>query len=550
MRIVLLVFFLGISFIAQLSAADSTYFRSPVLHDIVLAGSFGELRTSHFHAGIDIKPSSKNMIGDTIVAAAAGYVSRIKVQAGGYGQALYIDHDNGYTTVYAHLEDLAEPLSTYVQEMQLSTRSYGVDLYLDSTSFVIERGAFIGTMGNRGRSYAPHLHFEIRKTNSETPQDPALWGITAPDHKSPTLQSIGIEGLTPDLRKTLQKIYYPNNTASIDTIRIPAWQVGIDVQAYDQMDGSTNRNGVYRREVWLDDTLHWSATTDSVQWDATQYITTYYDYADKQQLNRTAVCAYTHPGNCLHIYGKRGGPIKLYRDRPRTIKVVLADLAGNITSKTLALLRDPQIAPPSWPSYQQIIRWDSTYVINMGRVTIEIDSGTFVRDVYWSYEDDGKYLHLHKKNIDPYRPINASIELNTVDSSFRSHYCLVYHDNKRPTSYGGHIDSIGLHTSITALGRYSVVVDTIAPSISKSTLTADEGIYLVSDNLGASGTANDVAIDVYIDGVWQITPYKTMTKELRVPLSHLGMGVHELEIIATDDRGNKSTLTESISIEK
>lgn len=529
-------------------AADSTYFAPPVRHGIVLAGSFAELRATHFHAGVDIKPSTKDEIGDDILAAASGYVSRIKVQTGGYGQAIYIDHPNGYTTVYAHLHQLSDTLEAYVAEMQLAAQSYAIDLYFDRDRYVVTQGQVIGTMGNTGRSYAPHLHFEIRHTHSETPQDPALWGISAPDHKAPTLQSIGIESLTPNGRIIDQRIHYPSKQQDQGILAIAAWRIGIDVQGYDQMDGSSNHNGIYHRQVWVDDTLHWEAKSDSITWAETAYITSYYDYADKKGLNRTAVCSYVLPGNPLGIYGKRGGSINLYADKPRRIEIILADLAGNTTVKTYSIIRDTAITVPSWGSYQQHIRWDSSYILDMGPSRLQIDSATFARDVYWTYEQttDGHKWHTDTEPV--YQPIQTSISLDSVQPQYADKYCLVYHDAPRATTRGGHLLGKQLHTSIQALGHYSVTIDTIPPSIAIHTVSATDRYYLVDDNYASSGTAADVKIDVYINGEWQITPYKIMTRVLTVPTMQLDTGKHQIEIVATDDRANQTVYSDEIKI--
>jgi hypothetical protein len=525
------------------SKPDSNYFISPVLHDIVLAGSFGELRSTHFHAGVDIKPRVKDRIGDSIVVVADGYVSRIKIQTGGYGQAVYIDHPNGHTSVYAHLDELTDTLASYVATIQRATQSYEVDLYPDSTSFAVRQGQYLGTMGNTGRSYAPHLHFEIRHTRTETPQDPCLWGIGAPDHKPPTLQSIGLEAMTPDLQTISQQIHYPEGSEA--SIRVPGWRVGIDVQAYDQMDGSTNRNGVYLRQIFVDDTLHWESRTDSIQWDETRYIRSYYDYSDKVSLNRTAVCAYVWPGSPLSIYTKKGGPIKLFGDQARKVEIVLTDLAGNTKRYRLSLLRaDPVDAPPV-TSYNALIRWDTTYALRMGRSEIKIDSATFDRDVRWQYGEEAGHIKLHEKTQTAYRHIH----LKVASSQALDHRsCLVYHDDKRLTSYGGSIRGDTLTTTIGALGDYSIVQDTTPPTIELVQQSASQLLLRIDDNLATKGSAAEVKINVYIDGEWQITPYKVMTRQLRVPLDHLPAGTHQVMIQVTDDRGNESIWERAIEV--
>ena len=558
MRYWILIGWIGIVCSSELEARDSLYFISPVQHEIVLAGSFGELRSSHFHAGVDIKPKNK-VVGDTLMAAAAGYVSRIKIQTGGYGRALYIDHPNGYTTVYAHLLSFPDTLQSYIESMQRKAQSYSVDLYPDSARFEFEQGEFVGLMGNSGRSYAPHLHFEIRETKSEIPEDPAFWGISASDSKAPTLQSYSIEGLTPDFRRTWQKIYYPTNIEDQGTHIIPAWRVGVNVQGYDQMNGSSNHNGIYHRQLFVDGVLHWESKTDAVDWEETKYINAYIDYHDKKELNRTAVCGYVLPANPLSIYNRslKNTPIKLYKDSARNVEVVLRDMSGNERRVQFRLLRAADIPAPSFDDYNVKLEWDSSYQISMGSSLFNIPAGTFAKDTYFQYQEErnqeGTKYHIHNRTTRIFGAIRSKMPIAGLDSSKHNKYCLVYKDEKRPTSFGGRIIGDSLESKLYRLGNFGVELDTIAPyieaidfSISAAVKSAFE--FRVDDNYACMGEADDVQINVWIDGIWQITPYKIMTRRLTIPLEHLNVGQHELHIQVRDDRGNISNWTSAFEI--
>ena len=153
------------------------YFRSPIDGTIKLSGSFGELRSNHFHAGIDLKPKARGRSGDKIYAAADGFVSRILVSPRGYGNGLYIEHPNGYTTVYGHLLKFNDEIAQYIEDVQYAHQTFAVDIdTLASTRFPIKKGQVIGYMGNTGSSGGAHLHFEIRDTKTEQrTQSTAFW---------------------------------------------------------------------------------------------------------------------------------------------------------------------------------------------------------------------------------------------------------------------------------------------------------------------------------------------------------------------------------------
>ncbi|HHB80117.1 MAG TPA: M23 family metallopeptidase [Saprospiraceae bacterium] len=164
-------------------------FRSPIKYPISLSGTYGELRPNHFHAGIDIK-SPNGQSGADIVAAADGYVSRIKVRSGGYGNAIYMNHPNGYTTVYGHLSKFGPQIARYVKKKQYQKESFSVDLHPPSDMFRFHKGDVIGFMGNTGTSSGPHLHFEIRDRRTEEPLNALRFGLPVKDDLPPKLHKL------------------------------------------------------------------------------------------------------------------------------------------------------------------------------------------------------------------------------------------------------------------------------------------------------------------------------------------------------------------------
>ena len=118
------------------------YFRSPIDFPIRLSGTFGELRTDHFHSGIDIKTNGST--GENIYAIADGYVSRIKVSSVGFGKALYITHPNGYVSVYAHLSKFNKNIQKLVLEKQYEREEYVVNIFPDKDKIILKKGELIG----------------------------------------------------------------------------------------------------------------------------------------------------------------------------------------------------------------------------------------------------------------------------------------------------------------------------------------------------------------------------------------------------------------------
>src|SRR5690349_16019083 len=106
-----------------------------------LAGTMGELRTTHFHSGIDIR--TDNMIGYPVVASKSGYISRVTMTPSGYGNIIYITHPDGYTTLYAHLDKFVGPVATYVLKQQYQEKTFSIDLSFADGQFPVKQGELI-----------------------------------------------------------------------------------------------------------------------------------------------------------------------------------------------------------------------------------------------------------------------------------------------------------------------------------------------------------------------------------------------------------------------
>ncbi|NNE55669.1 MAG: M23 family metallopeptidase, partial [Flavobacteriales bacterium] len=188
MKKLLLAFVLIVSTSVQAQELDADYFRAPLDIPLYLSGNFAELRSSHFHSGLDFKTQGRE--GLNVYAVADGHVSRIKVSPYGYGNALYIDHPNGMTSVYAHLSQYSDSITSFLIQAQYDLESFEVDLYPDSGLLKVRKGEIIGLSGNTGSSGGPHLHFEVRETKTEFPVNPLLFNFDIKDHVKPEIINV------------------------------------------------------------------------------------------------------------------------------------------------------------------------------------------------------------------------------------------------------------------------------------------------------------------------------------------------------------------------
>src|ERR1700760_2350255 len=132
--------------IVQTKQYPKNFFRYPLDLPPSTAGSFGELRPEHFHSGLDFKTNGRT--GYPVHAAYDGYISRLRVQYGGFGNAIYITHPNGVTTVYGHIERFAPELEKAVHEEQYKEQSFEVYFNLQPYQLMVCKDEVIAWSGN------------------------------------------------------------------------------------------------------------------------------------------------------------------------------------------------------------------------------------------------------------------------------------------------------------------------------------------------------------------------------------------------------------------
>ncbi|MBA4167358.1 MAG: M23 family metallopeptidase, partial [Chitinophagaceae bacterium] len=233
------------------------YFRNPLDIPMKLAGNFGELRPNHYHMGVDIKTGQRENL--PVYAAAEGYISRIKIEPAGFGRAIYITHPNGYTTLYAHLNNFAAKIDDYVKRQQYAQESWKIQLDVPPEMFPVKRGEFIAFSGSTGGSQAPHVHFEIRRTKDDVNVNPLLFGLPLADNVKPRILRLGVYDRTHSVYEQMPKLFpvklvTPSSYATLPgIIKVGAPLVSLAISAYDTQTGSSNQNGIYEATLTVND---------------------------------------------------------------------------------------------------------------------------------------------------------------------------------------------------------------------------------------------------------------------------------------------------------
>ncbi len=329
------------------------YFVWPVEAKKALAANFGELRPNHYHMGLDCKTDQRENV--LVYAAADGYVAKVKIEPYGFGRCIYINHPNGLTTLYAHLNDFNPALEKYITDQQYKLESWRVFLDIPANLFTIKKGQFIAYSGNTGGSQGPHLHFEIRDTKTDKVLNPLLFGFPLPDNTPPDILRLAVYNRSKSTYEQsprfipIKKIKGVYQTVPA-IISLPTDKVSFAITAYDRYTGSTNQNGIYEADVYDNDEAVVGFQLDSISYDETRYLNGHIDYKLRSNGGPFVQHLSRLPGYPQGTYKDVNGDgvIDLSDNEIHKIKVEVKDTEGNtsvlefsVKSSAAAPLRAP-----------------------------------------------------------------------------------------------------------------------------------------------------------------------------------------------------------------
>jgi hypothetical protein len=323
------------------------YFRNPLGIPMTLAGNFGELRPNHYHMGIDIKTNQRENL--PVYAAAEGYISRIKIEPAGFGRAIYITHPNGYTTLYAHLNNFAAKIDAYVKQQQYARESWKIQLDVPPGMFPVKRGEFIAFSGSTGGSQAPHVHFEIRRTEDDMNQNPLLFGLPLVDNVKPRILRLGVYDRTRSVYEQAPRLFpvKPVTPSSCTTIpgiiKVGAPVVSLAISAYDTQTGSSNQNGIYEATLTVNDKDEESFRMNNISYNGTRYVNAHIDYRYKTLGGGYLQHLSELPGylNSIYTNGDTHGVLDISDGDIYDIAIDVTDATGNLSELKTMIQYDP-----------------------------------------------------------------------------------------------------------------------------------------------------------------------------------------------------------------
>ncbi len=313
------------------------YFRTPVNIPLEIVANVGELRTNHWHMGLDIRTQQRENI--PVYAAADGYIAKVSIEPGGFGRAIYINHPNGYTTLYAHLNNFAPALHQWVIQQQYLQKSWAIKLKLPANLFPIKKGELIAYSGNTGGSAGPHVHFEVRETKTDKCVRPLMFGLPLADAVPPTIIRSGLYDRNRSVYDQSPQLFGVKkagafyNLTSGNTLNTGYNKVSFAITTYDRVSGSNNQNGIYKARVLIDSVLQSEFVIDYIDYNESRYMNAHIDYKLKanggpylQHLSRM-------PGDYSNVYSNSSeqGIIYLNDTLFHSVVIEVYDANNNIS---------------------------------------------------------------------------------------------------------------------------------------------------------------------------------------------------------------------------
>jgi len=523
-----------------------------------LSGNFAELRNNHFHSGLDFK--TLKGVGYPVYAVADGWVSRIRVSNYGFGYAIYIDHPNGFTTVYGHLQKYASPIDLFTKDAQYKIEQFELDTLLKPGVIPVKRGQLIAYSGNTGSSAAPHLHFEIRDTKTEDPIDPLLWySNRIKDNIAPSFQKIAlyaIEGegfLSNGLPKSTITTFKSSQGIWALSGKLPtAWgKVGLGLNAYDHMSQTSNIYGVCSIILYQEDEEIFHQDLSRFSFSQTHYINSLTDY-EAWQKNRTWIMkSFLDPENHLNVYltAKDRGYININEEKTYHFRYELIDRTGNRSEIRFEIQGKKKEIPAIDKGKYYFESWiTNRFQSNDAELTIPANSlyknldFQFAQKTTTSYSD--LYL-LHNSWTPLHQPIPGSFRIQKDDLSNKEAYYLARQNNYGQFQYIGGTYSNGMiHANIREFGNYKVMADTVPPKIVGISLenAVKNRLIRIRISDSASGIKSWRGT---IDGAWVLFEFDCKTSQIKYKFddSRLNKGKeHNLLLEVQDACGNQSRL--------
>lgn len=529
-------------------------FRSPLDIPLVLSGTFGELRSNHFHSGIDIKTQQRE--GLKTYAIADGTITRIKVSLYGYGKVLYIAHPSGHTSVYGHLQKFGPEIEEYVKNIQYKKKAYEIEVFPDFGELKVEKGQVIAYTGNTGGSGGPHLHFEIRSSVTEKPTNPLLYGLEVRDALDPVLLNLYTYPLTENsiVNQSKEKValnFTKQSDGTFLTDKVYAsGTIGFGINSYDRQDMAANKNGLYKVEQIVNGKTYTDYDLESFSFGETRYINTLIDYSHYAKFRQRIQKLYKDPSNKLGIYKQlyNNGKIDVSEGLSYSVELLLKDFHGNTTKVIIPVEGKKEVVKKDKEDKKTenylVAKKPNTY--DLGIAQVYFPANIFYEDFYIDLEKGTDTVKIHDSSVPAHKNFTISFDVSKYPKEDLKQLFIARLNSRLEPSYEStYRRGTTFSTRTRYLGTFTLAKDTIAPKVRAKNFKEKQWLsnykYLsieITDDLSG--------IDTYsatLNGKWILMEYESKKNTLTYNFDSNILNEKEcnLELIVTDNVGNSTT---------
>lgn len=536
---------------------DYPAYRSPMNIPIYLSGTFAELRSNHFHSGIDIR--TQGMEGQPVFAVGDGYVSRVAVSPGGFGKAIYVNHPEGFTSVYAHLQRFSPEIEAWVKQQQYAQKNYTVNLYVAKDQFFLKKGQQLGLSGNSGSSAGPHLHFEIRDGATQEPLNPLHFGYEMKDYIRPAISTFAAYPLSDSAQVNgSENAFYSAVEGWGEQHRLPNHQpiygigeLAFGISVIDQHNDTPNKNGVYSVELKSDNQTIFKYAADRFSFTETRYINSFIDYAYFVETNKRIIRSQRDPLNKLRIYEKDSGTITLREGDTVQAEFLVMDFNKNISRLPFLVIgRKTDKPTPKQAAEGVLVKAGTAFELRKSDFYVEINPECFYRDEKLTINQkvDSNYFSSIYTIGDQTIPVHKSFDLGiripkNVNSS--KLYMVLLDRKGKAAAQDSKISGDFVTAKPRVLGEFTLLLDTLKPEISAINFKngkLSDGIKTLKVKIKDEQSGID-SYEATLNGSWLLMAYDAKNDLLIYEFDErLKKGENQFTLQVTDKVGNTALL--------